>query len=176
MLAEARARGGAVYRQGEAAATGLAPASVALVTVAQAFHWFPVDPALEEFARVLGPGGRVAAIYNLRGNGAFMDAYEALLRRFSSQFGTIESWQTTLEGLAPTRRTCDHARFETAHAQQLDWDGLHGRSWSSSYVFRGVSDRDGFDAALRALFDAHARAGILPFPYRSLALLFRLRY
>ena len=39
----------AAYRRGEAAATGLGDASVALVTVAQAFHWFDADAALGEF-------------------------------------------------------------------------------------------------------------------------------
>lgn len=174
MLAEARTRGGAVYRQGEAAATGLEAGSVALVTVAQAFHWFPVGPALDEFARVLRRDGWVAAVYNLRAASPFMDEYHALLQRFSSQYGTVESWQTTLDALAAHPRTRDHARFETQHAQLFDWEGLHGRAWSSSYVFRGVADRDGFDTALRALFEAHARGGVLPFPYRSVALLFRI--
>src|SRR5512139_2540316 len=46
MLAEARAAGGrAEYRRGEAAASGLADASAALVTAAQAFHWFDADAA-----------------------------------------------------------------------------------------------------------------------------------
>ena len=41
MLAEARAAGGpAEYVRGEAAVTGLADASIVLVTVAQAFHCF----------------------------------------------------------------------------------------------------------------------------------------
>jgi hypothetical protein len=59
--------------------------------------------------------------------------------------------------------------------QRFDFEGLHGRAWSSSYVFRGVKDRDEFDAALRVLFDAHARDGILEFPYRTVGLVFRVR-
>jgi ubiquinone/menaquinone biosynthesis C-methylase UbiE len=67
MLAEARDAGGAAqYRRGEAAATGLDDASVALVSVAQAFHWFDADTALAELHRILKPGGHVAAIWNLR--------------------------------------------------------------------------------------------------------------
>jgi hypothetical protein len=61
---------------------------------------------------------------------------------------------------------------EVPHAQRFDFDGLRGRSWSSSYVFRGVEDREGFDAALRALFGAHSRDGIVEFPYRAVALVF----
>lgn len=52
--------------------------------------------------------------------------------------------------------------------------GLRGRSWSSSYIIHGVDDREGFDAALRALFEAHARDGMVLFPYRALGLVFRV--
>ncbi len=37
----------------------LANASANAITVAQAFHWFDADTALEEFARVLVPGGGI---------------------------------------------------------------------------------------------------------------------
>jgi hypothetical protein len=36
------------------------------VTVAQAFHRFAGDEALREFRRVVGPGGRLAIVYNRR--------------------------------------------------------------------------------------------------------------
>lgn len=37
-----------------------------VVVVAQAFHWFDHDRALPEIARVLKPGGRLAAVWNQR--------------------------------------------------------------------------------------------------------------
>ncbi len=63
MLDEARARGGATYVLGEATATTLPDASVALVIVAQALHWFELDPALREFERrvVIEPGGTASS-------------------------------------------------------------------------------------------------------------------
>lgn len=51
-------------RRGEE--TRLPPASVDLVTVAQAMHWLEGPRALEEFDRILRPGGGVAVIYNER--------------------------------------------------------------------------------------------------------------
>jgi SAM-dependent methyltransferase len=175
MLAEARAADGpAEYRRGEAAATGLDDASTALVTVAQAFHWFDADEALAEFFRVLKPGGHVAAIWNLRAESPFMAEYQALLRRFSHEYSVLESWEQSLSQLRAHPRVEAPCDLEAPNAQLFDFEGLHGRAWSSSYIFRGVKDRDGFDAALRELFDAHARGGVLEFPYRTVALVFRV--
>ena len=44
----------------------LSDASVDVVTVAQAFHWFDAPAALTEIARVLRPGGRMAILWNER--------------------------------------------------------------------------------------------------------------
>jgi SAM-dependent methyltransferase len=175
MLTEARAKGGpAEYRRGEAAATCLDDASVALVTVAQAFHWFDADHALAEFHRILTPAGHVATIWNLRGESPFMAEYQALLRRFSTEYSVLESWEESLVRLRAHPRVEAPHDFEAPNAQLFDFEGLHGRAWSSSYIFRGVEDREGFDAALRALFDAHAPGGVLEFPYRTVAMVFRV--
>lgn len=44
----------------------LPDASVDVVTVAQAFHWFDAPAALDEIARVLTPGGGLAILWNER--------------------------------------------------------------------------------------------------------------
>jgi ubiquinone/menaquinone biosynthesis C-methylase UbiE len=49
-------------REGLAEAIPLPDASVAAVTVADAFHWFDHAAALSEIARVLGPGGGLAVL------------------------------------------------------------------------------------------------------------------
>jgi SAM-dependent methyltransferase len=51
-------------RNGTAEALPLKDASVDAVFVAQAFHWFRPEQALDEVARVLNPGGGLAMLWN----------------------------------------------------------------------------------------------------------------
>ena len=57
---------GATHVEGTAESIPLADASVDVVTVAQAFHWFDAPAALTEIARVLRPAGRLAILWNER--------------------------------------------------------------------------------------------------------------
>jgi ubiquinone/menaquinone biosynthesis C-methylase UbiE len=57
---------GATAVDGTAESIPLPDASVDVVTVAQAFHWFDAPAALEEIARILKPGGGLALLWNER--------------------------------------------------------------------------------------------------------------
>jgi SAM-dependent methyltransferase len=175
MLAEARGAGGTVgYVRAEAAATGLGTGSVALATVAQAFHWFDVDAALAELHRLLRRGGHLAVLWNQRAESPSMSEYDALLRRYSDEYAVLDKWEATLDRLRVHPRIQAPRQHEARNAQRFDLAGLLGRAWSSSYVRRGVKDRDGFDAALRALFETHAQGGVVEFPYRTVAMVARV--
>jgi SAM-dependent methyltransferase len=175
MLAEARVAGGAAgYVRAEAAATGLGTGSVALATVAQAFHWFDVDAALAELHRLLRRGGHLAVLWNQRAESPSMSEYDALLRRYSDEYAVLDKWEATLDRLRVHPRIQAPRQHEARNAQRFDLAGLLGRAWSSSYVRRGVKDRDGFDAALRALFETHAQGGVVEFPYRTVAMVARV--
>jgi SAM-dependent methyltransferase len=52
--------------RGSAEEVALPAASVDVVTVATAFHWFDGELALAEFHRVLSPGGGLAIVWNAR--------------------------------------------------------------------------------------------------------------
>lgn len=67
---------------GTAEATGLGDASVDVVTVGQAWHWFDEAAASRELARVLRPGGRLAVVWNLRDESVdWVAAFTELLHR-----------------------------------------------------------------------------------------------
>lgn len=59
-IAQARPHRGVAYRVAPAEASGLDDASVDLVTVAQAAHWFDLPAFYAEARRVLRPGGAIA--------------------------------------------------------------------------------------------------------------------
>lgn len=54
--------------EGSAEAIPLPDASVDMVVVGQAYHWFDPAQAVPEIARVLRPGGRLGLIWNIRDN------------------------------------------------------------------------------------------------------------
>lgn len=58
--------GSAATLVGTAESIPLPDASVAAVTVGQAWHWFDPDAAAAEISRVLAPGGRLGLIWNIR--------------------------------------------------------------------------------------------------------------
>lgn len=153
---------------GRADATGLADASVDMVTAAQAFHWFDPAAAKREFARVLRPRGVVAIWWNSRrlDGTPFLDGYEALLQEFGTDYSdvaeryaddaTMRAWFG--EGLL------GEARFE--HSQRVDFNGLRGRLMSSSYAPRvGDARHEPMLAALRDLFERCHQDGRVDIDY-----------
>jgi ubiquinone/menaquinone biosynthesis C-methylase UbiE len=147
---------------GTAEGTGLPDASVDLITVAQAMHWFDLDKTKAEFARVLKPGGWCAVLYNNRrlSGDAFHDGYEGLLRDFGVDYLAVKGQHMGRKRLAaffaPEPMQC--ASFE--NAQSFDYAGLEGRILSSSYMPRPGQPRfEEMQAAMERLFAETERDG-----------------
>ena len=153
---------------GRADATGLPDASVDMVTVAQAFHWFDPATTRREFARILRPGGLAAIFWNSRrlAGTPFLEGYEALLQRYGTDYTSVAERYADDDSMrawfgAGWRGT---ARFE--HKQSLDFDGLRGRLLSSSYAPKpGHPQHAPMLAALRELFERCQQGGRISFDY-----------
>ncbi len=140
---------------GTAEATGLDEASVDLVTVFQAFHWFDHADALREMLRILRPGGRGAVVYNERDEAdPFTAAYGELVRRYALD-ETEERRAHALDVFARFRGWHRIRRSEVPNEQFLDVEGVVARARSSSYLPQTGAVADELHAALRALAAAY---------------------
>ena len=120
--------------RGQAEATGLSDRSVDSITAAQAFHWFDVEQARQEFLRVLKADGQVALLWNTRDlRSDFDHAYEELLQQFGTDFKSVRHEEGTEQRL---RRLFGHQRTETRFESQqsLSLTGLHSRLLGSSFL------------------------------------------
>jgi SAM-dependent methyltransferase len=155
---------------GTAEATTLEDAGVDLVIAGQAFHWFDPASARREFARILKPGGLVALFWNSRllTGSAFLEGYEALLRRYGVDYSEVAERYSDDAAMSAWfgARFAHKAVFP--NAQVLDFVGLEGRLMSSSYAPKaGHPNHQPLVAALRDLFDRTAQNGTVDFAYST---------
>jgi SAM-dependent methyltransferase len=149
---------GVTWQDGTAEATGLAAESRALVTAAQAFHWFRGREAVREFARILAPGGRLALVWNRRRrDDPFTEGYREAILAVGGE--TAAERMAFDPGVIPAEgRFAPPERSAFEHAQELDLPGLHGRARSASYVPKAGPRAEELGARLDALFDQFADA------------------
>lgn len=155
----------------KAEATTLPPASVDLITVAQAFHWCDPVESRREFKRILRPQGAVALIWNTRKETGreFNVEYEALISRYGTDYHQIKHANTrangSLEALWPG------PKYKTAvfeNSQKLDFEGLKGRLVSSSYIPK--ENHPSFEpmmAELKGLFERAQVDGLVEIQYET---------
>jgi SAM-dependent methyltransferase len=146
---------------GTAESIPIAEASVDVVTVAQAFHWFDAAAALDEIARVLRPGGTVALVWNTR------DEREPWVRRLSELIGSERLDEADL-GAVFTERVPFGAleRRLFRHEQRLSRAALLDLVSSRSYcATRSPQEREDVLDGVGALFDGVAVSGEVVLPY-----------
>jgi SAM-dependent methyltransferase len=91
---------------GRADAIPLPDASVAAVTVGQAWHWFDPLTASAEIARVLTPGGRLGLIWNTRDPGHdFIAPLAAVIGVSAAEMLVSDEGVTDLPGFTPFQRS-----------------------------------------------------------------------
>lgn len=121
---------------GSAEQIPLPDASVDVIAVGQAMHWFDLDTALPEMARVLRPAGRLAALWNVDDvshpfTAAFQRERDRTVRPVGGATGRSER---------PTPPFTDRPEFTDPALRSVRWqramapEQLHGLLDTLSYV------------------------------------------
>jgi ubiquinone/menaquinone biosynthesis C-methylase UbiE len=126
--------------------------SVDTVVGAQAFHWFDLDRALPEIARVLRPGGHLALVWNLR------DERIPWVRRLGALIGTQEQQNDPTHALLASHLFGFVETSTYRFWQPLDQGGLRDLVASRSNVaVMSQSERDRVMRKVDALYDEYGR-------------------
>jgi SAM-dependent methyltransferase len=155
---------------GSAEATTLPDACADFVVSGQAFHWFEPNASRAEFVRVLRPGGWVAVIWNERVSDrtAFQREYAALLRDYCDDYAKVAETYPQYARMREFFGSGAGGEKLLPNEQVFDFDGLRGRLLSSSYAPRaGHPKHEPMLAALREIFDRHAKDGRVRFEYQT---------
>jgi SAM-dependent methyltransferase len=156
---------------GSAEVTGLADASVDLISAGMAFHWFDAPRARLEFRRILKPGGWVALVWNrmLAGPEPFMRDYTELVLQYSS--GWSETLRRDQPGSSVNLPGFFGGAFQRAafpNDQSLDWDGLRGRTLSIAHVPQPDDPvHPAMFDGLRSIFDCYQNNGQVTIDYET---------
>jgi len=155
---------------GTAESLPLDDASVDVVTVAQAFHWFRYDDALREIARVLRPGGLLVLVWNRRDDSVpwvkRMDEVIEWRAHHISNYDQTD-WPAVIGGVGLYGPVA-HESFPFEHV--MDRAVLADRVRSVSYIAAMPSDqREAIAAEVVALADAEGFGPTFPLPYTTLA-------
>ncbi len=144
---------------GRAEASGLLDAAYDAVTAFQAFHWFGTVETLEEFKRILRPGGRVALVWNIRDDSdEFTNGYGEIFDR-ERENEIARSFHFNWNGVLDLMRAAalrNPRMLAFPSVQRVDNDGLLGRASSASYVPAEGARRDEILGKLAAWHDRFA--------------------
>jgi ubiquinone/menaquinone biosynthesis C-methylase UbiE len=157
---------------GTAESTGIESASIDLVTVGQALHWFNCEASSREFARILKENGHVCIVYNDRNKkDHFMRDYNLIIRNYARNRASVPSIDDTY--LSKFFKNEEYSKFSLPNAQILDLEGLLGRMTSASYM-PSPSDENQFtmlreDVAL--FFEKYEKLGRVRLLYDTSVLL-----
>lgn len=111
------------------------------VVAAQSFHWFDLQRALPEIARVLKPGGRIGLVWNAR------DERIPWVRRLGALIGTQDQLREPAAALAESDLFGEVEETEFAHWQLIDRKSVQDLVLSRSNV--AVLDEAAREAKLR---------------------------
>jgi SAM-dependent methyltransferase len=154
-----------------AEATGLADASVDLITVAQAFHWLDGEKFKAEAMRILAPEGKTAIVWNTTLTSDFTAARNKICQKYCPRFRA---------GYAGKRSPAEGDDFLRHHYFKkvevvsfdnpffMDKECFEGNMRSRSYsLLPGDEGYEAFITELRELFTRYAQNGIVTEPQET---------
>ena len=151
---------------GTAENTVLANNSADFIVVAQAFHWFDTQKALDEFKRVLKNDGVLVLIWNNRKlDTGFLIEYDDILKKYSKDYA--ESAHRNLSDEAIEKYfSAGFGKYSTDNFQEFGFTELLGRFSSGSYTPKEGTD-EYLDSvkSLEAIFKKHQINNKITFNY-----------
>ena len=91
-----------------------------MVVAAQSFHWFDVDKALPEIARVLKPEGTLALVWNDRDERIpWVQAARPAHRHARERYGATQSRRWSTHGSSASSRTQTFRHWQPLRKQEL---------------------------------------------------------
>lgn len=162
---------------GHAEEIPLESASVDLITAAQAFHWFDIERAREEFLRILRGDGQVGLVWNDRlSPDPLHDALDELFDEFGGEMRSALVAHEDRSDVPTFFRDAHPAEFKWPHEQLLSEDGLLSLVLSRSYMpERGSPQGQEVRARIRKIFGAAADHGSVRVRYTTVAIVGRPR-
>lgn len=164
--------------QGSAEATTLPDASVNLIAVGRAMHWFDWPRAHREFTRILQSEGWVLVATNgHRDSGApVSEELSAILRKWRTDSAEADTRRDFKERLREFLDTSTWQRTTLYHSMTMDFPTLLGYAESLSAIPRpGERGHEGMVAELRSVFERYSRNGVLETPIACQLFLGRLQ-
>lgn len=153
-------------REGTAEALPVADQSYDTVVVAQSFHWFDWEPALNEIHRVLRRGGHLVTVWNVKNGAAdWFRAYMEIVDRHAGDAPRHADmrWRAAIDG---DRRYELVGDWCVDHPRPMDRQGVVARALSTSFI-AALPDEDRQRVAedLRQVLEEVAEP--IQFPYRA---------
>ena len=164
--------------QGSAESTTLPKASVDLIAVGRAMHWFDWPRAHREFQRILRADGWVLLASNGHSDSGspISNRLSEIFRKSRTDSAGVDTTRGFEERLQGFLDTSTWHRMTLQHSMTVDFPTLLGYAESLSAIPRpGERGYDGMVAELRAVFEEYQRDWMLKTPLTCNLHLGRLR-
>jgi len=156
------------YLKGTAEDTTLLDSVADAVLCAQAFHWFDANTALNEFRRILKPGGWAVLMWNERDeHDQFTKRYGDLLRELPETKSVEVPRGAAGQALLDSQLFHSQELKHYGNKQVVDMDGLIGRAFSASYAPKDKTSAEQFTEKLKQLFVEFQENGSVSLIYET---------